>query len=44
LVGPAVISQFNSTTLVLSDWTGEVHRSGAILLTMTGSGRRQFHF
>jgi N-methylhydantoinase A len=41
-VGPAVISQLDATTLVLPNWTGEVHPSGAILLTMTGTGRRRF--
>jgi N-methylhydantoinase A len=31
--GPAIISQLDATTLVLPEWTGEVHASGAILLT-----------
>jgi len=31
--GPAIISQLDATTLVLPGWTGEVHPSGAILLT-----------
>ena len=33
LDGPAIISQLDATTLVLPGWTGEVHPSGAILLT-----------
>jgi len=32
--GPAIISQLDATTLVLPNWTGDVHPSGAILLTM----------
>ncbi len=32
--GPAVISQLDATTLVPPGWIGEVHASGAILLTM----------
>jgi N-methylhydantoinase A len=40
-VGPAVISQLDATTLVLPNWTGEVHPSGAILLTTTGRSRRR---
>lgn len=40
-VGPAVISQLDATTLVLPNWTGEVHPSGAILLTTTGTSRRR---
>ena len=31
--GPAIISQLDATTLVLPGWTGEVHPSGAIVLT-----------
>ena len=31
--GPAIISQLDATTLVLPGWQGEVHPSGAILLT-----------
>jgi len=31
--GPAVVSQLDATTLVLPGWTGEVHPSGAILLS-----------
>jgi N-methylhydantoinase A len=31
--GPAIISQLDATTLVAPGWTGEVHASGAILLT-----------
>jgi N-methylhydantoinase A len=31
--GPAIISQLDATTLVLPGWTGEVHPSGAILLS-----------
>ena len=31
--GPAIVSQLDATTLVLPGWTGEVHPSGAILLT-----------
>ena len=33
IAGPAVISQLDATTLVLPGWTGEVHPSGAILLS-----------
>ena len=32
--GPAIISQLDATTLVLPNWVGEVHPSGAILLTL----------
>ncbi len=32
--GPAIISQLDATTLVLPNWAGEVHPSGAILLTL----------
>lgn len=35
LAGPAIISQLDATTLVLPGWQGEVHASGAILLTRT---------
>jgi N-methylhydantoinase A len=31
--GPAILSQLDATTLVLPDWVGEVHSTGAILLT-----------
>jgi N-methylhydantoinase A len=31
--GPAIISQLDATSLVLQNWAGEVHSSGAILLT-----------
>jgi N-methylhydantoinase A len=31
--GPAIITQLDATTLVLPGWAGEVHPSGAILLT-----------
>jgi N-methylhydantoinase A len=31
--GPAIVSQLDATTLVLPGWRGEVHLSGAILLT-----------
>jgi N-methylhydantoinase A len=40
-VGPAVVSQLDATTLVLPNWTAEVHPSGAILLTMTSTSRRR---
>jgi N-methylhydantoinase A len=33
LAGPAIISQLDATTLVPEGWAGEVHSSGAILLT-----------
>ncbi len=33
IAGPAIISQLDATTLVLPNWTGDVHASGAILLT-----------
>jgi N-methylhydantoinase A len=32
--GPAIISQLDATTIVEPGWTGEVHASGALLLTM----------
>jgi N-methylhydantoinase A len=35
--GPAVISQLDATTLLPPNWTAEVHRFGALLLTMTGA-------
>jgi N-methylhydantoinase A len=38
LIGPAIVSQLDATTLVLADWTGEVHPSGAILLTYESAG------
>jgi N-methylhydantoinase A len=31
--GPAIVSQLDATTLVLPGWSGEVHPSGAILLS-----------
>ncbi len=31
--GPAIVTQLDATTLVLPGWSGEVHPSGAILLT-----------
>jgi N-methylhydantoinase A len=31
--GPAIITQLDATTLVLPGWSGELHPSGAILLT-----------
>jgi N-methylhydantoinase A len=40
-VGPAVVSQLDATTLVLPNWTAEVHPSGAILLTITSTSRRR---
>ncbi len=33
LTGPAIVSQLDATTLVLANWVGEVHPSGAILLS-----------
>jgi N-methylhydantoinase A len=33
LDGPAIVSQLDATTLVASGWSGEVHPSGAILLS-----------
>ena len=36
--GPAIISQLDATTLVAPGWTGEVHVSGAILLTRAAEG------
>jgi N-methylhydantoinase A len=33
LAGPAIVAQLDATTLVLPGWTGEVHPSGAILLS-----------
>jgi N-methylhydantoinase A len=41
LAGPAIISQLDATTLVLADWVGEVHPSGAILLTHRQAGRER---
>jgi N-methylhydantoinase A len=38
LTGPAIISQLDATTLVLANWTGDVHPSGAILLTFASPG------
>jgi N-methylhydantoinase A len=38
LTGPAIISQLDATTLVLANWTGDVHPSGAILLTFATPG------
>jgi len=35
---PAIISQLDATTLVLPNWVGEVHPSGAILLTTLKTG------
>jgi N-methylhydantoinase A len=35
IAGPAIVSQLDATTVVLPGWTGEVHPSGAILLTRT---------
>jgi N-methylhydantoinase A len=32
--GPAIVSQLDATTLILPNWAGQVHPSGAILLTM----------
>jgi N-methylhydantoinase A len=37
--GPAIVTQLDATTLVLPGWAGEVHPSGAILLTIAGEGR-----
>jgi N-methylhydantoinase A len=31
--GPAILTQLDATTLVPPGWAGEVHPSGAILLT-----------
>ena len=33
IAGPAILGQLDATTLVLPGWTGDVHPSGAILLT-----------
>jgi N-methylhydantoinase A len=33
IAGPAIVSQLDATTLVLPGWSGEVHSSGAILLS-----------
>lgn len=38
--GPAIITQLDATTLVPPNWAGEVHPSGAILLTMTSTSER----
>ena len=32
-VGPAIVTQLDATTLVPPGWSGEVHASGALLLT-----------
>jgi N-methylhydantoinase A len=37
IAGPAIVSQLDATTLVLPGWSGEVHPSGAILLS-SGAG------
>ncbi|MBS0522247.1 MAG: hydantoinase/oxoprolinase family protein [Proteobacteria bacterium] len=34
IAGPAIVSQLDATTLVLPDWSGAVHPSGAMLLTI----------
>jgi N-methylhydantoinase A len=34
IAGPAIVSQLDATTLVLPGWSGTVHSSGAILLTV----------
>ena len=34
--GPAIVSQFDTTTLVPPGWSGRVHAAGAILLTRSG--------
>ncbi|MGL4290064.1 MAG: hypothetical protein ACRCVA_27175, partial [Phreatobacter sp.] len=39
--GPAIITQLDATTLVPPNWAGEVHASGAILLTAAGHNRKQ---
>ncbi|HWJ72278.1 MAG TPA: hydantoinase/oxoprolinase family protein [Kaistia sp.] len=33
VVGPAIIAQLDTTTLILPGWTGAMHASGALLLT-----------
>jgi N-methylhydantoinase A len=33
IAGPAIVSQLDATTLVLPGWSGEVHPSGATLLS-----------
>ena len=33
LIGPAVVSQLDTTTLIAPNWIGDVHPSGAILLS-----------
>lgn len=38
--GPAIITQLDATTLVAPGWRGEVHPSGAILLTRAGDDGR----
>lgn len=38
--GPAIITQLDATTLVAPGWQGEVHPSGAILLTRAGDDAR----
>jgi N-methylhydantoinase A len=35
IAGPAIVSQLDATTVVLPGWSGEVHPSGAILLTQS---------
>jgi N-methylhydantoinase A len=34
LAGPAIVSQLDATTLVLPGWRGEVHDSGALILSI----------
>jgi N-methylhydantoinase A len=38
--GPAIVTQLDATTLVLPGWTGEVHETGAILLTRSDADER----
>jgi N-methylhydantoinase A len=35
--GPAIVTQLDATTLVAPGWQGEVHSSGAMLLTQLGA-------
>ena len=38
--GPAIITQLDATTLVAPGWQGEVHASGALLLTRASDDGR----
>jgi N-methylhydantoinase A len=39
LVGPAIVSQLDATTLIQPGWSAEVHASGALILTAADQSR-----